>query len=382
MTIGIILLILFYVLAPALIIWLCKRFSWLGKLGSVAIAYAFGLILGNIGILPEGSDSWQDLMTTITIPLALPLLLFSLHVTRWFRMAGKTLLSMLIALVSVILMVALGHYLWGDQIAESWKVSGLLVGVYSGGTPNLASIMKALTIDENTYIITHTYDIVLSAFYLLFLITIGKGLFRAFLPRFTYVNNSGKEPSDVQNSIDDYSGIFKKASFVPLLKAFLIAVLILAIGGGLSEIVNPDYSMVTAILTITTLGILASLIPWVNKIKKSFELGMYFILIFSIVVASLADFSSFDLSALYLFYYVILALFGSLFLHVLFSKLFKIDSDTTMITSTALICSPPFVPMIAGALKNKQVILSGLSVGIVGYAIGNYLGVFIAYLLK
>ncbi|MFW5657340.1 MAG: DUF819 family protein, partial [Bacteroidota bacterium] len=56
--------------------------------------------------------------------------------------------------------------------------------------------------------------------------------------------------------------------------------------------------------------------------------------------------------------------------------------DTVMVTSSALICSPPFVPMIAGAINNKEVIVSGLTVGIVGYAIGNYLGVGVAYLLR
>ncbi len=49
-------------------------------------------------------------------------------------------------------------------------------------------------------------------------------------------------------------------------------------------------------------------------------------------------------------------------------------------TSTALVCSPPFVPMIANAIKNKNVILPGITVGIIGYAIGNYLGVFISWL--
>ncbi|MBS4059644.1 MAG: DUF819 family protein, partial [Bacteroidetes bacterium] len=72
----------------------------------------------------------------------------------------------------------------------------------------------------------------------------------------------------------------------------------------------------------------------------------------------------------------------SLFMHVLLSKIFKIDADTVMITSTAMICSPPFVPVVAGAIKNKEVILPGITIGIIGYAIGNYLGFLIANLLK
>ena len=80
--------------------------------------------------------------------------------------------------------------------------------------------------------------------------------------------------------------------------------------------------------------------------------------------------------------YVTLAVFGSLFIQAVLSKIFKVDTDTMMITSTAFICSPPFVPVVAAALKNREVIVSGLTVGILGYAVGNYLGITIAYLLR
>jgi uncharacterized membrane protein len=73
---------------------------------------------------------------------------------------------------------------------------------------------------------------------------------------------------------------------------------------------------------------------------------------------------------------------GSLVLKTLLSKLFRIDADTLIAASTALICSPPFVPMMAGALKNKQVMVTGITIGIIGYAVGNYLGVTIAYILN
>ena len=39
-------------------------------------------------------------------------------------------------------------------------------------------------------------------------------------------------------------------------------------------------------------------------------------------------------------------------------------------------------PVVAAALKNKEVVIPGMIIGVIGYAIGNYLGVAIAYLLK
>jgi uncharacterized membrane protein len=374
-------LYLFFLGTPILIIYLAGKIPLLNKLGAVLIAYILGLVLGNIGVLPDNASEHQNLLITLTIPLALPLLLFSLNIRRWVNLAGKTLLSMFLAMGALIAMVVTGHLLWSHHMDESWKVAGMLIGVYTGGTPNLASIKTALGVDETTYILTHTYDIVLCAIYLVILLTFGRGLLRKFLPAFRFSADEQKIAEE-NVVVDDYKDFFRRETIRPLFGALGVAVLIFGTGGGLSMVVPEEYAMVTAILTITTLGILSSLVSRINRIKKTFELGMYFILIFSLVVASMADLRNFDISSLYLFWYVALAVFGTLTLHIILAKIFKIDADTTIITSVAMVFSPPFVPMMAGALKNRQIILSGLAVGIIGYAIGNYLGVLLAYLLK
>jgi len=69
------------------------------------------------------------------------------------------------------------------------------------------------------------------------------------------------------------------------------------------------------------------------------------------------------------------AYFGSLLLHIVLAKIFRVDADDFLITTTGFVYSPPFVPVVAAALKNKDVILTGLATGIIGYVIGNYLGV-------
>ena len=122
--------------------------------------------------------------------------------------------------------------------------------------------------------------------------------------------------------------------------------------------------------------------PKIKKIKKTFQTGMYIILIFCLVVSSMADIRQLADITFSLFWYVGLAMFGSHILHAFLARFFKIDADTVIISGSALICSPPFVPVIAGALRNREVILTGLAVGIAGYAVGNYLGVIIAYDLK
>jgi uncharacterized membrane protein len=375
-----IILVLFYLLSPFLILHLCHKFPFVNKLGAVFVAYLLGLIVGNIGILPESASKIQELLTTLTIPLALPLLLFSANIKQWKSIAGKALLSLIIGISSVIVLIVIGFFAFkGKGMGEIWKVSGLLVGVYTGGTPNLASLKMMLNVDSDVYLLTHTYDMLISTVYLAFLMTIGKKFFSFFLPKF---NDDTSEEVEYTNGKDPYWGIFKREIFKPLLKAYGLTVLIFAIAGGLSLLVPKNSQVVVVILTITTLSIIASTFKQINQIEKTFESGMYLILIFSVVVASMADISRFAGLTPGLFGYITFAVFGSLFLQVVLGKLFKIDADTTIITSTALICSPPFVPVVAAAIGNRKIILTGISVGIIGYAVGNYLGFILAEILK
>ena len=49
-----IILILVFCTAPAGVLWLCKKVPFLGKIGPVLLLYILGVIIGNIGIRPEG----------------------------------------------------------------------------------------------------------------------------------------------------------------------------------------------------------------------------------------------------------------------------------------------------------------------------------------
>ena len=378
-----VLLILFYVFFPMAILYLCRKFPMVNKVGSVVIAYVFGLILGNVGILPEASDTIQNYLTMISIPLAIPLLLFSANVKAWFRMAGSTLMSMIAALIAVIVVVFSGYLIFrSGDLENTWKISGMLVGVYTGGTPNLASLKMMLDVPPDLYIVTHTYDMILSSIYLLFLITLGKTVFSVFLKPFPFKNTDSEITMAQLDGRDPYKGIFKKRTLMSLSKALGWSIVIFAFAGAASLLFSDKYQAVVVILLITTLGIAFSLNPRINRMEKTFELGMYFILIFSLVVASMADFSDFSAANNYLFVYITYVVFGTLIIHFILARLFKVDTDTLMVTSAAFICSPPFVPVIASAIRNKQVVISGLTVGIMGYAIGNYLGYFIAQVLK
>ena len=215
-----ILLVLFYFLFPVFVIYLGSRSSVIRKIGSIVICYVVGLLIGNINILPEDVSGLQDTLTSITIPLAIPLLLFSENIRKWLKMAKTTFISLLLGLVSVFIMIIIGYAVFKDIIPDAWKISGMLVGVYSGGTPNLAAISEMLDVNEEIYILTHTSDLIIGAFLLLFLISVGHRFFLSFLKPYKHIEDE-EERLKNNNSVaefESYEGIFSKEIFYPLLK--------------------------------------------------------------------------------------------------------------------------------------------------------------------
>jgi uncharacterized membrane protein len=380
-------IIVAYFLIPAFLLFYSTRFSIINKIGIVVFSYGIGLVMGNIRIIPESLSGIQGDLMGVTIMLGIPLVLFSENVVKWAKMAKTTFVSLLLGVVSVVVLVFVGYFIFRDSIPEIWKISGMMIGVYTGGTPNLAAIARGLGVEEDLYILTHTAELVIGALILLFLITGAKPLFGKFLRPYKGGEGTNNQPELDVSDFESYDGFFKRKNFIGILKAFGVALAIFAIGYSTTFLFEGDAKDTAAVLTVTTLGIGASLIPGINRIKSSFQLGMYFIYVFCVIVASKADllalFSVENVNLMVnLLLYIALVIVGSLIVHSLLSWIFRVSVDEYIIASTALADSPPFVPVVAAAIRNKEVVVPGMIIGVIGYAIGNYLGVAVAYLLK
>ena len=382
---NMVILALAFCTIPAGILWLCRKIPFLGKIGPVLLLYMIGMIIGNIGLMPGELPVIQDLMSNATVPLAIPLMLFGCT----FRKEGtrSQIMALVTGLISVVTAVIIGYLIFGHHIEEGAKVGGMLTGVYTGGTINLAALKTMLNVKDETYILINSYDILVSFLYLTFLLTIGIRLFRKFLPH-DKTNLSAKDEVEIQreiekNNANPYSGLFSRSGMKQTGILLGLTIVICGISAGVALVLPDGIFMTIFILMLTTLGIGASFIKKIHNMKYSYDIGMYFIYIFCIAVASMADLSQLDFAGgINLLGYLLTAVFGSLLLQVIFAKIFRIDSDMMVISSVTFINSPPFVPMMAAAMKNKNVLVAGLSIGILGYAAGNYLGFLISELLK
>lgn len=382
--------VLFYLVAPYGVVVLCRKSRTAAKAGAILILYFLGLIAGNLLIYPfEGMSEFmypvQDALSSVTIPLALPLILFACDFRRW--PVRKALVSLTSGLVAVLAVAAAGFFLFGKHLGpEAASMAGMAVGVYTGGTPNLAAVKMMLGVDEATYLMMNSMDMLVSFVYLIFLMAAGIKLARRFLPFEAEAADEGPGAGNdrmMQDETTMYRGLFDRAHRAGTLKAVGLAVLIAGAGIGLSMLLTGGINMIVLILTLTTLSIGASFIPAVRSWEKSYDAGMYLVLVFSVVVASMVDVRSLDfVSGAWTLAFICFVIFGSLLLQLLFCRVFRVDADTAVITSVAMINSPLFVPMIADSMKNRRVIITGVTIGIIGYALGNYLGVLLASLLR
>ena len=258
------------------------------------------------------------------------------------------------------------------------------MGVYTGGTINLAAIKSMLGVSERTYLLLNSCDMIISFLFLTLLLSFGIRFLRRFLPFEAAALQSTEESASIaaNDSNDGKAAFFRKGQWKQLGLLFLVTVAIVGVSAGIALLLPEGWFMTAFILLLTSLGIAASFSKRLSDIKIAEDISMYCIYIFSIVVASMADLSALDLSSsLSMLGYLSFVVFCSLLIQVLLAKLLRIDADTIVIASTAFICSPPFVPMMAAAMKNRRVLVGGLTIGIIGYAMGNYLGFLVSRLL-
>lgn len=375
-----------FCLTPAGVIWLCRRFPLLDNIGPIMILYALGMILGNLPLdIPEMAVA-QEIATSATIPLAIPMMLFS---CRFTRSDARTQLKVVISgFLSVAIAVVVGYLLWGKHIPEGDKIGGIMSGMYTGGMLNAAAIQAIFRVQEQNYVIMCSYDIVISFLYLVFLVAIGYKIFRRLYGEKGNTTLSASEQAELDRQIAEakrnpYSGLGSKSGLKELAKIVGYSVLVAAIAGGIALPFGDDWFMVIFILVLSTLGVVCSFIKPIRRLERSFDIGMYLIYIFSIAMASMADFSELRIAdGVNQILFLTITVFGSLLLHAIFCRVMRVDADSMTVSSVSFINSPPFVPMMVAVLKNKKTLIVGLGAGIVGYALGNHFGVLMAKLLE
>ncbi|MBR6018017.1 MAG: DUF819 family protein [Paludibacteraceae bacterium] len=383
-------IIALYVLVPVVIIELFKRFRWMQKIGTVVAAYAIGILFALTGLVHFEAGSaaaltfskLQSTIMSVAVPLAIPLMLFNCDFRLWTKALPKTIWSLVGGLTAVLVAVVSGYFIFRTpDIPDFNKVAAMMTGIYTGGTMNFNALGASLGVDKTLMAIVLAFEMVLTTPYIFFIIGGGFRVFRKILP-YQDVTRKGRKDEEVETKdVENYRGMFRRESVGGMFAGLGLSILFLAIGAGLALLLTGTLNELVVILTITTLSIIASFFRRVRELPKTFELGMFFILIFSVIVASLFDIHSVNGGSMMIGLFVAWVMIVAAVLHLLFCRIAHVSGDLFCVSQIALLCSPPFVPPVVGAMQNKKVLISGIVIGLVGYAVGTYLGVAIAMIL-
>lgn len=340
----------------------------------IVLCYATGILLS---ILNKERDnlffnvaSW---ISQISILVAIPLLLYGSSSIKQLSGYKRLGLSFFFASVSsVISCFTVACWFQSDQTSFA-QIGSMLTGLYIGGTPNMQAIGFALKGDPRLTVQLTAADALVGGSYLVLLTSIVPVITSYILPRF-------REPGSYEEAVSPSTPIKMKGRDYFILLFFTLAWLAVLLGilhaGNLLE------NTAIILFFVTGISISLSFLKFIAKRSAaSFSFGEYLLLVFALSLSIQGKWSDITRGSNLLFMFTAASMYGSIFIHLILSKLFKIDRDTFLISSTAAIYGPPFVTQIANVIKNKYLLMPGILAGLLGYALGNYIGLAVYYLL-
>lgn len=359
---------LLVVLTPAAALYGVHASKFLRSIGAVVLCFVGGMVLGNIGWASDAGAAKNASM--LGVALAIPLLLLSTDLRGWLKSARPAVISYSLVCLSSCAAAWLGGRIF-HEVPQSKEVSGMLAAVYIGGTPNMSALAVALGVKEETFLIVNGGDMILSTVYLLFMTTFARRVLGTFLPA-SKVEETKAEAADF-----DGMGAYRAMPAAGKVKAasvsLALAVAAAALSAGASFLFLGHLSEIFMIFGITTLGFAGSFSK-LHGLRGSFGVGNYLLLIFCAAVGAMTRIDRLAAADPRLFYMVAFILLGAFFLHLLLASIVRLDVDTVIITSVAGILSPAFVVITAAALGSRSLLAPGITSGLVGYAVANYLG--------
>jgi len=382
-----ILTILYLFIIPLLVVLAAKRWPVIEKISPMVILYIIGLTVGNVGIIGEKSLGVCTNVSNVVVLISIPLMLLGCDFRNW---SAKTVLkTFLVGLFSILAVTVAGFFLFHGQAvnagldtADFARVSAAMTGIYTGGIPNFAPVAKAVNLPQHLFLMVSGYDLVVTGIYLIFIVFAGRSIVKWCFPSKKESPTLSEDAETISDTeiVTDNSPFWRKVGNRAI--GIGAAVVLVAASYGLSLILPLENTTAVIIITLTTLSILLSFWKPVKRLEGTFDVGLYFVYVFCLAVATMVNVHDLEFSKyLFILYYIAFAVFGSLVLQILFARIFKIDGDMTLAASISLINSPPFVPMVSAVLHNKDIILPGIAIGLLGYAVGNYLGIGIFMLL-
>lgn len=363
-------------LIPGLLWWGESRMRLIAWLGPPVLAYALGILLGNLW---PPSRPLIDGVLAATVAPALPLLLVSAHVRSWFRLAGSTAFSYLLWLLAIGLCTLGAAWAFQPWLGEAIPaMAAMAASVYTGGTANMGAVQLAVGAPGTLLSELTLVDLMLSGLYLILLLSAAPRLLRRILPPFQpQAGQAGPPPP-----APVLAGRSRRAQVGGVLSSLLLGAGLVALLAGLVWSLTGRLAEIPLMIGLTLAGLLLSLWRPLREWPGTYETGQYLFLVFCVAVGTLADLRILLSGPLPLIGFMASVAYGSVLLHTALAALCRLDTDTVLITHVAGVFGPPFIGPVAETLHNREIVVSGLTLSVINLAVGNFVGLGIFALLE
>lgn len=350
--------------------------AWLGfwadrhpiarKVSGVPWVLTTGLILSNIGLIPRESPAY-GFVGQYVLPLGVSLLLMKANLRTVFREGGWVLATFAVASVGLCIGAVVGFFLF-DTGPEGPKIAGTYAGAFIGGVVNFVAISQAVGMTPTTFSVALSASAPVAVLGLLALVTLPSiPAVRRYIP--SRIMSAAEQPA-AEGAVEE----FPRLRLAHVTAAIAMGLAICAVSSWIcTRFQLGTYNLfVVTILTV----VLANCAPrQLAKLEGDFALGMLCMYVFFAMIGSGTDALGFLESAPVLFVYCAFMLAAHFAVLLAFAALFKLDLAETIIGSAAAIVGPAAAAGIASAKGWKSLITPGISVGILGYVIANFIGV-------
>jgi uncharacterized membrane protein len=359
-----------------------KRFKWAEKLSAVLWIIFTSALVSNLGLIPTQSPLYGQLID-FTVPFAVCVILFTVNLSD-IRRAGRPMLvafglATLGTIVGVVVAsLTLEPFLTDILGTNSWKLAGPYTGTYIGGSLNFFALWSGLELGNPDLLAAANAvdNVSLFPLYALWMI-----LSSVLAGRYVV----GKSWSVSTNSEVEVTAPKEKPRLDPLSVAtlFFLALTVMAASNWIkSSIIDTYFPAVPAILVVTTLALLLGQLGPVRRLQGAWEIGdLAFYLFFASVGAMINFYQAIVLSPILFVYVMIILIFHMSVLYGL-GWLLRMDVGVLTIASVATKAGPALIVPVAEAKGWRHLVLPGILIGMLGYAVGNYVGYAVAYLVR
>lgn len=135
------------------------------------------------------------------------------------------------------------------------------------------------------------------------------------------------------------------------------------------------------ILVLTSIGIIFSFSKKIRQLPGVYNYAQYLLLIFGLSTGFLADFGQMIAEGGHFLFFNAVIVVSILILNIILAIILRIDTDSFIVCNCANVLGPPFIAQTCAAIKNRELIPVGISLGLLGLALANYLGVLVYTIL-